>query len=60
MRELLTDAEDMLSIFEGAMSSCHDRGALSDDVFTAFTKRSKRIRSRIKRILFTLNYTAQV
>lgn len=51
MRKLLIDAEEMLSILEGSLSSCLDRGALPKRVFTVFVKRSKSIRKRIKRRL---------
>jgi len=49
MKKLLTDAEDMLLIFEGALSSCHDREALPDKVFAALVKRSKSIRKQLKK-----------
>jgi len=46
---LAADAEDMLAIFEGALSSCHDRGAISDAVFSAMVRRSQGVRKRLKR-----------
>ena len=54
-RKLLLDAEYLLSVFEGALSSCRDRGALPDKVFAALDKQSKSVRKRIRRRLATFN-----
>ncbi len=45
--KVLEDAKDMLSIFEGALSSCHDRGHIDDQLWSAMISRSQRIRRRL-------------
>ncbi len=45
--KVLEDAKDMLSIFEGALSSCHDRGHVDDKAWSKMAIRSQRIRRRL-------------
>ncbi len=45
--KVLEDAKDMLSIFEGALSSCHGRGHIDNQLWSAMLTQSRQIRRRL-------------
>jgi hypothetical protein len=47
-KQAVVDAEQMLQVFEGMVSSCHDRGTLPSDLYKVTVKRSRNLRRKLR------------